>query len=294
MSTLETPRTRTTTQVRSPRKTKQRSGLGTVVRFVAILVVAAVVFLPVYVAFLGAFTPNGDLVRNGLIPDLTRVTLDNFEQATTSIPLVQMYAVSIGVVTLQTLGQIITGALAAYALVFPQWRGRAIAFALVLITLAVPGESIVIPNYELVSAIGLRDTIIGVAIPYLAAGYPIFLLRQAFAAVPREIWEASRLDGCGDIRTLFAVIIPACRPQVTTAIIWSALAAWNGFFWPLLITDSAAARTIQVGISQLAASEVGEPSVIFAGAVLVIIPTILLVILAQRFLINGLARGVLH
>jgi len=134
----------------------------------------------------------------------------------------------------------------------------------------------------------------GVVFPYLAAGYSIFLLRQAFAAIPGEIWEAARLDGCGDVRALFAVVMPACRPQVTTAVMWSALAAWNGFFWPLLITDSANARTIQVGLSQLVTSEGASPSVIFAGTALVVAPTIILVIAAQRFLVNGLSRGVLH
>lgn len=291
---ITTPQTSRRKAQQAPSPSDSKSWGRSVGKYVLVLVLAAVIFLPVYVSFLGAFQVNGTLARNGLIPDFGRLTLGNFEEATSSIPLVRMYLVSVGVVTVQTLGQIITGALAAYALVFPQWRFRGLAFALVLITLAVPGESIVIPNYELVSAIGLRDTILGVAIPYLTAGYVIFLLRQAFANVPREIWEASRLDGCGDLRTLFAIIIPAVRPQMTTAIIWSALAAWNGFFWPLLITDSANARTIQVGISQLAASEVGDPAVIFAGTVLVIVPTVLLVILAQRFLINGLARGVLH
>ncbi|MEU1802271.1 carbohydrate ABC transporter permease [Streptomyces sp. NPDC019937] len=258
------------------------------------LALAAIVFLPIYVSFVSAFTPNGEIARSGIVPNPTHVTLGNFREATTAIPLLREYLVSIGVVTLQTLGQLLTGALAAYALVFPRWRGRRIAFGLVLVTLAIPGESIVIPNYELVSAVGLRNTVLGVVLPYLAAGYPIFLLRQAFASVPVETWEAARLDGAGDIRALFTIIMPACRPQVTNAIIWSALAAWNGFFWPLLITETAAARTIQVGISQLAASEAGSPSVIFAGAVLVVVPTMLLVIFAQRFLINGLTRGVLR
>jgi ABC-type glycerol-3-phosphate transport system permease component len=276
------------------RRSVRFPGAWTIVRFAAVLIFAAIVFLPVYVSFVGAFTANGEFARSGIVPNLADVTLGNFHGATTAIPLVQEYLVSVGVVTLQTLGQLLTGALAAYALVFPRWRGRRIAFALVLVTLAIPGESIVIPNYELVSGIGLRNTILGVVIPYLAAGYPVFLLRQAFAAVPTEIWEAARLDGAGDIRALFTIIMPACRPQVTNAVIWSALAAWNGFFWPLLITDTASARTIQVGISQLTASESATPSVIFAGAVLVVVPTIILVIFAQRFLINGLTRGVLR
>lgn len=278
-------------QVRHDRRVPS---LGTVARFLVVLIVAAIIFLPVYVSFVSAFTPTGEIVRDGLIPHLNHLTLDNFSQATTTIPLLREYLVSVEVVTLQTVAEILTGALAAYALVFPQWRGRRIVFGLVLICLAIPGESIVIPNYQLVSSIGLRNTILGVVIPFLAAAYPIFLLRQAFLAVPTEIWEAARLDGCGDIRTLFAVVIPTCRPQVTTAIMWSALAAWNGFFWPLLITDTAAARTVQVGISQLASSEVSSPSVIFAGTALVVTPTVILVIAAQRYLVNGLSRGVLR
>lgn len=276
---------------------RQRRSVPTpasLLRFVVILVVAAVIFLPVYISFVSAFTPTGEITRNGIIPNPRRLTLDNFAQAATTVPLLRQYVVTVAVVSLQTFAQIFIAALAAYALVFPRWRGRGVAFGLVLVSLAIPGESIVIPNYELVSSLGLRDTVLGVALPYLAAGYPIFLLRQAFAAVPTEIWEAAKLDGCGDLRALFVVVMPTCRPQVTTAVIWSALAAWNGFFWPLLITDSAKARTIQVGISQLASAEVGSPSVIFAGTVLVVIPTMVLVIGAQRFLVNGLARGVLR
>lgn len=264
------------------------------VRLVAVVALAAVVFLPIYVALVSAFTVNGSIARGSIVPPLSTFTLGNFADAIASTPLLAQYAVSTAVVTLQTLGNLLTGALAAYALVFPRWRGRRLAFVLVLLTLAIPGESIVIPNYEFVSNLGLRNTVLGIVLPYIAAGYPIFLLRQAFAAVPPEIWEAARLDGAGDIRALFAIVMPACRPQVTTAVIWSALAAWNGFFWPLLITDTATSRTIQVGIASLAAADAGNPALIFAGTVLVVIPTALLVIFAQRFLINGLASGVLR
>lgn len=265
------------------------TGVG---RMIAVLIAAVFIFLPVYISFIGAFTFNGSIARDGLFPHLDRFTLKNFSDAVTTVPLGRQYLVSLSVVALQTFGQLVTSALAAYALVFPKWRGKPLAFALVLITLAIPAESIIIPNYEAVSQLGLRDTILGVVVPYIAAGFPIFLLRQAFVSLPHEMWEAARLDGAGDVRALFAIIMPATRPQVTTAVMWSALSAWNGYFWPLLITDSATSRTIQVGVAQLALAEVGSPAVIFAGAVLVIVPTMLLVIFAQRFLINGLARSV--
>ncbi len=279
------------TRPRRAGSVSRRPRPGAVARFVTVLVVALVVFFPVYVAFTSAFTQNGSIARSGIVPNLHELTLENFRQAVTTVDLLPEYLVSVAVVSLQTFGQLITGALAAYALVFPRWRGRRLAFGLVLLTLAIPGESIVIPNYELVSRIGLQNTILGVALPYLAAGYPIFLLRQAFAAVPREIWEAAGLDGSGDLRTLGTIVVPTCRPQITTAVVWSALAAWNGFFWPLLISNTTASRTIQVGISQLAGEQTA-PSVIFAGSILVVAPTMILVLVAQRFLVNSFAGSV--
>lgn len=283
-----------TGRTRSARGGTAASRIRATTRFVVVALLAAVVFLPVYIAVVSAFTVNGSIARGSIVPPLSTLTLGNFADVIASTPLLSQYAVSVAVVALQTLGNLLTGALAAYALVFPRWRGRRLAFLLVLLTLAIPGESIVIPNYELVSSLGLRNTVLGIVLPYLAAGYPIFLLKQAFAAVAPEIWEAARLDGAGDLRALFAIVMPSCRPQVTTAVIWSALAAWNGFFWPLLITDTAGSRTIQVGIASLAAADAGNPARIFAGSVLVVIPTALLVIFAQRFLANGLARGVLR
>lgn len=292
MSATEVPDAgRLATKPRRAGRASPRPTPVAVARFVTVFVVALVVFFPVYVAFTSAFTQNGSIARSGIVPGLHELTLENFRQAVTSVDLLPEYLVSVAVVSLQTFGQLITGALAAYALVFPDWRGRRLAFGLVLLTLAIPGESIVIPNYELVSRIGLQNTILGVALPYLAAGYPIFLLRQAFAAVPREIWEAAGLDGSGDLRTLVTIVVPICRPQITTAVVWSALAAWNGFFWPLLISNTAASRTIQVGISQLAGEQTA-PSVIFAGSILVVAPTMILVLLAQRFLVNSFAGSV--
>jgi len=264
---------------------------GDVARFAVVLVLMLLMGFPLYMTFATGLFPNGVLVRSGLFPPLNQLTLDNVALAVRSIPLGSQYVVSLCVVVIQTLAQLVTAALAAYALVFPRWRGRAIAFGLVIATLAVPGESLVIPNYELVSQIGLRDTIFGIVVPFLAVGYPIFLLRQAFASLPLELWEAARLDGCGDVRALFLVIMPACRNQVTTAAMWSALAAWNGFFWPLLITDSPANRTVQVGLSQLVTAETTTPSVIFAGTALVLLPTVILVIVSQRLLVSGLASG---
>lgn len=272
-------------QVRRPAK-NIRWGL-----IIWLTIVAVIIVFPVYVTLASSVLPTSDIAKGRIIPGPGHFTFDNFAQALRVVPFESQYVVSVMVTVLQAGMQLVTSALAAYALVFPSWRGKGIAFVLIIATLAVPGESLIIPNYQLVTSLGLRDTILGIAVPFLAAGYPIFLLRQAFLTVPREVWEAAKLDGCGDFRTLLRIVLPMTRPQVTTAAMWSALAAWNGYFWPLLITDTPVNRTIQVGIAQLVSSESTSPSVIAAGTVLVLIPTLILVIAGNRFLLRGLGSS---
>ncbi|MFD3309501.1 carbohydrate ABC transporter permease [Streptomyces sp. NPDC058694] len=270
----------------------KRLQAGSVLRWSWLAVVVVLVTFPVYVTLVTALLPPGDVAAGRLLPAPGRLTLDNVREALDSAPLARQYLVSVAVTVLQAAAQLATAALAAYALVFPRWRGRGIAFALVLATLAFPGESLVIPNFETATALGLRDTLLGIVIPYLAAGYAVFLLRQAFLALPRETWEAARLDGCGELRALLHVVLPMARPQLITAAMWCALSAWNGYFWPLLITDSPERRTIQVGLAQLVVDQVTSPAVIYAGTLLVLLPTLLLVLFGQRFLVRGLASRV--
>lgn len=271
-----------------------RSGLpwGSLLRWVWISVVCVIIALPVYVTVVTALLPPADVAAGRLWPAPGHLTLSNITQALTTVPLTHQYLVSVAVTILQTTAQLVTASLAAYALVFPRWRGKTVAFALIVATLAIPGESSVIPNFELVTDLGLRDTILGIVIPFLAVGYPVFLLRQAFHDLPREIWEAGRLDGCGEFRSLWRIVLPMARPQLVTAALWSALAAWNGYFWPLLITDSPNRRTIQVGLAQLVSGQATSPAVIYAGTLVVLLPTLLLVLAGQRFLVRGLASRI--
>jgi ABC-type glycerol-3-phosphate transport system permease component len=248
--------------------------MNAVLRRAWLAVVMAVVAFPVVVTVVVAAGPGN-----------VRAALD-------AIPLGSQYLMSVAVTVVQAGAELMTSALAAYAFVFPSWRGRSVAFGAVLATLAIPGETTVIPNFELVTSLGLRNTVLGVTVPFLAAGYPVFLLRQAFGALPREVWEASRLDGCGSLRSLASVVLPMARGHLLTAGMWCALSAWNGYFWPLLITDSPNRRTVQVGLAQLAVGESTTPGVIYAGTLLVLLPTLLLVLVGQRWLVSGLATRV--
>jgi ABC-type glycerol-3-phosphate transport system permease component len=254
-----------------------------------LLLLVLVIAFPVYITLTTAFLSPQAVAAGRLWPDPREFTLGNFSAALQSIPLLRQYGVSLAVTVLQAGAQVVLAAAAGYALVFPTWRGRGLAFVLFLGTLAIPGETTVIPNYETVTGLGLRDTVLAVALPFLCAAYPVFLLRQAFSDLPREVWEAATLDGAGHLRALFQIVLPMARGHLATAALWAALSAWNGYFWPLLITDSPDARTVQVGLSQLVVAEGSTPGVVYAGTLVVLLPTLLLVLCGQRFLVRGLA-----
>lgn len=129
-----------------------------------------------------------------------------------------------------------------------------------------------------------------VFIPFAAMAFPTFLLRQAFLSFPAEIREAAMLDGVGPLRFVVQFLIPLTKPVIYTVVVTSAIAAWNGYFWPLLVTAQKA-RTVQIGIAQLSDAESTDVGVVLAGVTLVSIPLILLIILGQKFLTSGLTEG---
>lgn len=265
--------------------------IGRVATYGWLTVASIVVCFPLYYVFEGAFTPTDRLVQglSGLAP--IHLTLDNFRQATSLVPLWHQFGNSVLVTIAQTLGQLIISVLSAYALVFCRLRGSRAIFLVILSTLMIPAETVIVSNYLTISSWGLRDTIIAIFLPFLASAFEIFLLRQAFLSFPTEIREATVLDGAGHFRFIGTILLPLTRPAVVSVVLISAINAWNGFFWPLLVTDSDNVRTVQLGIAQLNNAEANNLGVILAGTAMVTLPVLLLVLAGQRFLVGGLTAG---
>ncbi len=265
-------------------------------RHVGTYVVLSVLFLvllfPVYYGIVGSFMGNADLnsfppklwPQHGLFPE-------NYGNALRIIPLGHQYLNSVLQTAAIAGGQLLTSLFAAYAFVFLDLRWRGLWFGVFLATMMIPYESIIIPNYLLISELGLKDTIAGLALPFLATGFGTFLLRQAFMAFPTELRDAARVDGASNLRFLFSILLPLNRPSLAALGIWSALSAWNMYFWPLLVTEAPSHQTIQIGISQLQTADSGDPGMVLAGVVLALAPTLLLVIFGQRFIVRGLTAG---
>lgn len=267
----------------------RRSGLGS---YVVLALLFLVVLFPVYYGLVGSFMGERD--TNSFPPALWPVSglqPDNYSDALGIIPLGNQYLTSVLQTLVIALGQLITSALAAYAFVFLPLRWRAFWFAVFLSTMMIPYESIIIPNYLLISQWGLKDTIAGLTLPFLATGFGAFLLRQSFLSFPMELRDAARVDGASHFRFLTSILLPLSRPSLAALGIYSALSAWNMYFWPLLATEDPKHQTIQIGISQLQTSDGDSPGMVLAGVMLALFPTLLLVIFGQRFIVRGLTAG---
>jgi ABC-type glycerol-3-phosphate transport system permease component len=190
-----------------------------------------------------------------------------------------------------TAGQVICSILAAFAFAFLKVPGQNVLFALILGSLMIPFELTVIPNFQLVSSLGLANTYAGLTVPFLASAFGIFMLRQFFLAVPSELYEAARIDGASNWRFLWQVLVPLSAGPIGAFAIFSFLSAWNQYLWPLLITDAVEMRTIQIGIRFFMTNiERGADwGAVMAGAIIAIVPTMIAFLIAQKQLVESIA-----
>jgi sn-glycerol 3-phosphate transport system permease protein len=189
-------------------------------------------------------------------------------------------------------GQLVTSILAAYAFAFLRFPFKRTLFVVVLATLMIPGEVTFITNLDTITSFHWFNTYAGLSIPFLATGFGIFLLRQAFLQIPRDLQEAAQLDGYGHWRFMTRVAVPLARPSIAALAIFSFLAAWNQYLWPLVSTGgSAPLNTVQIGLKQLLGTQVSTIPISLAGAVIAFVPLVVLLIIFQKQLVRSLTAG---
>jgi ABC-type glycerol-3-phosphate transport system permease component len=254
--------------------------------------VALLVLLPLLFAL--SLSLQGPTISPALLPDFSKLDWSSFSQVFREEPNLTRWIINSFVVALAvTLGQLITSSLAAYALANIHFPGKILFFFFFLGTLMIPWESTIIPNYLAVTRLGWKDSYQGLIAPFLAGGFGIFLLRQYFLTLPRDLYEAAVLDGCGHARYLWAILLPLSRPALATLAVYTFLNTWNQYYWPLLIVDSPEWRTTQIGITAFRSSEVTMYNLQMASTIIVMLPTLILLVLGQRQLVRGLTAGAL-
>ena len=216
---------------------------------------------------------------------------ESYQKAMDTAPIFAFILNSFIVSGLVTIGQIITCSLAAYAFSFLEFPAKKTLFIIFLSTMMIPWEATVIPNYFTIRALEWIDTYQGLAVPFFASAFGTFLLRQYFQTLPREIFEAARMDGCGPLRFFITMVLPLSRPALATLSVYAFLTTYNQYMWPLLITNTDGMRTVQIGLAMLQWDQGISWNTTMAGIVLVSLPTVCLLIFGQKQLVRGLTSG---
>ncbi|MDR1949383.1 MAG: carbohydrate ABC transporter permease [Spirochaetaceae bacterium] len=214
-----------------------------------------------------------------------------YQRVFTAFPIFRFMANSLIVCAIIIAAQFFTCSFGAYAFAFHAFKGKKIIFYAILATFMIPGDAIITANFLTISRAHLNDSYFGLTAPYLSSAMGIFLMRQFFLTIPRDIHEAALIDGCRDLRFLFFIVMPISKPALASLGVYTFINVYNQYLWPLLVTNTDRMRTVQVGIGFLKSEEAVNYGIVLAGAVVVLIPAAAVFIIGQRYLVRGMTEG---
>ncbi len=245
--------------------------------------------LPLAYAVWTAFHPAAYEARFDVLAPLT---LENFVKAWDAAPFGRYFLNTFILVTAILIGQFVLGTLAAYAFARYQFPGRGLLFTLVLVQLMIMPDILIVENYRTIRMLDLIDTIPAIALPYIASGFGIFLLRQTFMSVPKELEEAAQIEGMSTLGIMIKVYVPLAIPTYLAYGLVSVSHHWNNFLWPLIVTNSVETRPVTVGLSIFASIDSGvEWSVINAATLMTSGPLLIAFLLFQRQFVQSFMRA---
>jgi multiple sugar transport system permease protein len=202
------------------------------------------------------------------------------------------YIVNSAILSLSvTLLSLLVNSMAGYAFAKYRFAGRDRIFRLLIASMVIPAQVTMLPLFLMLNTMGLVNTYFGVLIPGLASIFGIFLIRQYALSVPDSLIEAARMDGAGDFRIYWSVILPLCKPILITLAIFTFMGTWNDFLWPLIIMTDDAMYTLPVALASLAGEHVEDTELMMAGAVMTVLPVMLLFLALQKYYISGIMAG---
>ncbi|MEV7007953.1 carbohydrate ABC transporter permease [Streptosporangium sp. NPDC051022] len=198
------------------------------------------------------------------------------------------YLVNTVAIVLISMAGVVLMAMAGYGFAKFRFRGRRLMFFLVLVTIMIPSQVTMIPGYLVLNGMGLTNTLIGIVLPTLVSGFGIFLFRQFMTTIPTEMIEAARIDGAGEARILWWIVLPLSRPVLAVQVVLTFIGSWNSFLWPLVIANDERLYTLTVGVSLLNRQIATNPSLQMAGSTLMVIPILIVFVVFQRHIVRGL------
>lgn len=268
----------------------RRAWWRTGLRWIALVAGAAVMLFPFLWMVVTSITPGGSL-SSGPTLWVRDPTLDAYRELFTAIPMARMVVNSIGVSAVVTAAQVITGSMAAYAFARLEFKGRNLVFTLYLATMMVPMQVLVVPLFISFKTLNLHDTYASLILPGIATAFAVFMMKQAVEGIPRELGEAATIDGASHLRIYATIVLPLVKPSLAALTVVSFMGSWNSFLWPLVTIRSPEFKTLPLGLSSLHGQFTTDWAVVMAGAVVSVLPILVVYLFAQKHIAAGMARA---
>ena len=268
-----------------------RAVMSNVVTYLLLTLLSLLILFPIYMLILRALSAPLRYIAAGQPLHPVDIQWDVFANAFTQADLGRPMLLSFIVTMVIVIAQLLSSVLAAYAFAFLDFPGKTLMFVLVIGTLLLPIEVTLIANVESIRAMSAMNSLQGLTLPFLATALGIFLIRQGFLGIPRDLRDASELDGYGHLRFLFRVAVPMTKPIIGSFIVISFLGAWNQYLWPRFATDENDWQTVQVALRTIGSENPDQLNLGFAAAIIAALPLLVLLIFFQRQIVRGLTAG---
>lgn len=273
---------------------QRKNGLLTALTYLLLSIWAVVVLFPFYWMVLTSFKSYG--AYNG---ERTPVfftlspTLENYENAFTAVPLLGYLLNTLIFSVITTAAMVVVSTLAAYAFARLKFKGKNLVFGLFLSMMMIPTELVVITNFVTITNWDMRNSFLGLILPSITSVFYIYLLKENFEQVPEELYKAAKVDGTSDLKYLWKVMIPICKPTLVTITILKLIECWNSYVWPRLITDDPAYYLVSNGIQEIRENGFGRENIpaMMAAVVVISVPLIVLFLLFRNKVMEGVSRG---
>ena len=261
--------------------------------YIILILMAVSMLFPFFAMLNLAFTPENNIFKDTGVFFHTDLTIENFLHVFKEIPITKYFVNSMIVALVTTIGQVIISALAGYSFARLNFKYKEFWFLLILITMMVPPQVNIIPLFFLMRELHLVDTYPALILPGIFGGFGVFMMRQYFLSLPKDLEESARIDGCNLFQTFFKIALPLALPAVVTLTIFTFVTTWNSFMWPLIITNSESMRTLPVGLAIFKGSfrEITLWGDLLACSVICTIPVVIIFLLGKKYFLSDLLSG---
>jgi arabinosaccharide transport system permease protein len=255
-------------------------------------VLSVIVLTPFVSMVLTSFKPSNMVIRNGFNLKFENLTLENYKYLFSgNNEYFRWFGNSLFLTLVQTVSTLFVSAWVGYGFAFYNFKGKNVLFVCVLIVMMIPFEILMLPLYREIVAMKLINSYIGIILPYLANPIAIFFFRQYLQSIPKEIVDAGRIDGCSEYGIFLRLIVPLMKPAFAAMAIFVGMTSWNNYLWPLLVLNDSKKFTLPIGLTSLMGPYGNNYMLLISGAVMSVVPIMILFFSAQKFFIEGMSTG---